>query len=470
MWNGTKVGRRGFLGAAAAAAAQPAAERPNILYIMTDQQHAGMMSCAGNPWLRTPAMDSLAASGVRFELAYSSNPVCMPARTSMMTGHYPSRFDMRSNGPAKVPKETLANSLGQVFRRANYRTVFGGKTHWPEPMNPQTVGFEYITRDERDGLAGACAAFLREKQERPFLLVASFINPHDICYMAIDAYTKANQLPAMYPQSRVERQCVAEASRRPAGASEEEFIRKLCPPLPANHAPTADEPAALGRYGGFRGWARKNWKEEDWRLHRWAYCRLTERVDAEIGRVLAALRETGLDRNTLVLFSSDHGDMDSAHGFEHKSLPFEESARVPFILSWPGRTPAGRVDRKHLVSSCVDLMPTLCDYAGIRPPEGLPGRSVRRIVETGSAPAWREDVAIECSDSRCLRTKRYKYSVFAGPGSQELLVDMEKDPGETVNLAGHKKYGAVLADHRRRLRERIRELGDAWGGELTSRL
>lgn len=437
---------------------------------MTDQQHAGMMSCTGNQWLKTPAMDSLAATGVRFERAYASNPVCMPARTSMMTGHYPSRFDMRGNGPAKVPQQTLANSLGHVFSRANYRTVFGGKTHWPAPMTPQNIGFEYITPDERDELADACVAFLREKHQRPFLMVASFINPHDICYMAIDAYTKANNLPAMYPKSVVERQCVADASVLPKGVDRGEFFRKYCPPLPPNHGPTREEPDALGRYQSFRGWARKHWKEEDWRLHRWAYCRLTERVDEEAGRVLTALRDTGLDRNTMVLFSSDHGDMDSAHGFEHKSLPFEESARVPFIVSWPGHTPAGRVDRRHLVSSCIDLLPTLCDYAGIQPPPDLPGRSVRRIVETGSSPGWRKDVVIECTDSRCLRSRRYKYSVFVGPGRQELLVDMEKDPGETVNLAGNPKYRNVLTEHRRTLRARIGELGDRWGSELMGGL
>lgn len=460
--------RREFLAAGAAlpALAQTTADRPNILYIMTDQQHAGMMSCTGNPWVKTPAMDSLAAGGVRFELAYSSNPVCMPARTSMMTGRYPSHFDMRSNGQAPVPKDALTTALGNVFRGAGYQTVFGGKTHWPKPMTPASIGFDYLTADERDDLAGKCSAFLRQPHAKPFLMVASFINPHDICYMAIDAYTKANQLDPMYPNSTVERQCVAEASVLPSGVSRKEFFERRCPPMPPNHGPTSDEPAALGRYGGFRGYVRKHWTAEDWRLHRWAYCRLTERVDAEIGRVLAALRETGLDRNTMVLFSSDHGDMDAAHGFEHKSLPYEESARVPFIVSWPGHTPKGHIDRTHLVSSCVDLLPTLCDYAGIPSPKGLPGRSVRAIVERGTSPGWRDDLAIECSDSRCLRTKRFKYTMFEGPGRREMLVDMEQDPGEMRNLADDPKYAVVLADHRKRLRQRIEELGDDYGRSL----
>ena len=440
-----------------------AEQRPNILYIMTDQQHAGMMSCAGNPWVKTPAMDSLAARGVRFERAYSSNPVCMPARTSMMTGRYPSHFQMRGNGPAPVPEAALNSALGNLFRNAGYQTAFGGKTHWPAPMTPESIGFDYITPDERNGLAGECSTFLRQRHSKPFLLVASFINPHDICYMAIDAHAKATKIPTPLPKSVIERQRVAEASRPPANTEQAEFFRRHCPPLAANHAPTSGEPAWLGRYGGFRGWARKNWTAEEWRLHRWAYCRLTERVDGEIGRVLEALRTSGLDKNTVVVFASDHGDMDSAHGFEHKSLPFDESARVPFIVSWPGNTPAGRVDRKHFVSSCVDLLPTLCDYAGIDSPAGLPGRSVRPLVEKGAAPDWRQDIAIECSDSRCIRDSRYKYAIFESGEPRELLIDMRNDPGETRNLAATAKHAAVMGDFRVRMRRRSEEMRDEYG-------
>jgi arylsulfatase A-like enzyme len=308
--------RRDFLAAlpvVSAAAAAPTPPRPNILYIMTDQQHAGMMSCTGNRWVTTPAMDRLSAQGVRFELAYSSNPVCMPARTSMMTGRYPSHFAMRQNGPADVPQEALTSTLGHLFRRGGYETVFGGKTHWPKPMTPESIGFEYLTADERDDLAGAASEFLRRPHERPFLMVASFINPHDICYMAIDAYTQANRLPEMYPKSTVERQRVAEAQALPGGVTRGEFFEQRCPPLPANHAATSDEPGALSRYGGFRGYVRQHWKSEDWRLHRWAYCRLTERVDAEVGRVMETLRQTASSTRACRM-KSRPGCRSSCHG------------------------------------------------------------------------------------------------------------------------------------------------------------
>lgn len=244
--------RRGFLGAASAlAAGAAAAERPNILYIMTDQQHSGMMSCTGNPWVKTPAMDSIVAVGTRFELAYPANPVCVPSRTSMMTGRYPSHFGMRSNTNRELPREVLPAALGHTMRAGGYRTAFGGKTHWPKPMTAESIGFEYITADERDVLAGECVNFIKQKHDKPFFLVASFINPHDICYMAIDAYTKGSRLPAMYPKSVVERERVAAATKLFAGMDK-------CPPLPANHGATDVEPGAFSRLTGFASTCARN--------------------------------------------------------------------------------------------------------------------------------------------------------------------------------------------------------------------
>jgi arylsulfatase A-like enzyme len=168
----------------------------------------------------------------------------------------------------------------------------------------------------------------------------------------------------------------------------------------------------------------------------------------------------------VVIFSSDHGDMDSAHGFEHKSLPYEESARVPFAISWPGHVPVGRVDRKHLVSSTVDLYPTICDFAGAKLPEALPGRSLRPLAEKSSAAGWREDLVIECGDSRTLRSARYKYSLWEAPGVTETLFDMTKDAGEMRNLAAVPAAAGVLAEHRRRLRQQIEARVDEYGRSL----
>ena len=196
---------------------------------------------------------------------------------------------------------------------------------------------------------------------------------------------------------------------------------------------------------------RKNWTEEDWRLHRWAYARLTERVDGQIGQVLAALREAGLENDTLVVFTSDHGDMDSAHRLEHKSVCYDEASRVPLIVSHKGVTKPGLVDREHLVSTTLDLIPTLCDFAGIAIPKELTGRSLRALAQGQSPASWRKGLVTECRMARMVRTARFKYVVYSQGERREQLIDMEKDPGEMQNLAADPAYAQVLAEHRKYL-------------------
>ena len=442
-----------------------ATSRPNVLVILTDQQSAGMMSCAGRADVKTPHMDLLAARGVRFERAYCANPECVPSRMSLMTGRMPSAFGMRSNQEARLPAPPWAvtHSLGWIFRRAGYRTVYGGKTHWMRGMTPETTGFEDLTRDEREELARRCADFLTAPHDRPFLLVASFINPHDICLMAIDAYTQANGLPPMYPNLVRERECLAEALRPPPGVSKEDFVSRWCPPLPSNFEIPPDEPDGVGLsyVSTFRRYVREHWTEQDWRLHRWAYARLTERVDREIGIVLDALRSTGLESNTIVVLTSDHGELDSAHRLEAKSIPYEEAARVPLIVAGPAVRSPGRTDAKHLVHTGLDLIPTLCDLAGVPAPENLLGLSLRPILEGHTPPSWRSYVVVESRAARMIRSERFKYVVYEEGTNREQLTDLEADPGEMKNLAGDSAYRGVLMQHRRDLAEWTQRIGDS---------
>jgi arylsulfatase A-like enzyme len=453
--------------APASAANVHSTERPNILLIITDQQHAGMMSCAGNQWVKTPAMDALAARGVRFERAYCSNPVCVPSRFSMMTGVLPSRIGMDRNGPAAYPVsgEILEHSLGHVFRNAGYQTVYGGKIHLPGTRDKgiTAYGFDMLTGDEREGLATACVDFFRQKKERPFLLVASFINPHDICYMAIDAFTQTKGRPLMFPHSERERQCLAEALKLPPDISKNDFFASVCPPLPANFEIPEYEPSAArsSDWREFRQYVQDHWCEEDWRLHRWAYARLTERVDAHIGEVLASLGETGLDKTTAVVFTSDHGDLDGAHRLEHKSMPYEEATRVPLIVDLPGGKARDQVDRDHLIATGLDLIPTLCDFAGIEPPPGLAGRSIKPLTAArNSRQTWRDCLVIENEASRFLVGNRFKYAVYRDGEPREMLVDLKADPGEMKNLAVDPKQADILSQHRRLLRKWYRENGE----------
>ena len=427
-------------------------ERPNIVFLFTDQQSYKMMGCAGNRHLSTPAMDSLAASGVRFDRAYCTNPVCVPSRFSLLTGRMPSEIGMRNNSSrhvAAIPDHIKRGGLGWLLREAGYETAYGGKVHLPKGLKPEDLGFDVISTDERDGLAEACAQYVARDHREPYCLVASFINPHDICYMTIRDFATSDEDRMLLRRRRTELASVDEALQRPPGVSDEEFFAHHCPPLPPNFEVQEDEPQAvrmLIRWREFRWKARTQWSEHRWREHRWAYCRLTERVDRQIGRVLDALRASGKGE-TVLIFSSDHGDHDSSHRMEHKTAFYDEASRIPLIISRRGATRTGAVDR-HLVSNGLDLLPTLCDYAGIETPEGLLGRSVRPLAEGREPAGWRRYVPVESEIGRAVFTDRYKYELHDEGESREQLIDMREDPGETRNAADDPDHQRALAEHR----------------------
>ena len=422
-----------------------------------------MMGCAGNPYVRTPAMDGIAANGVRFERAYCANPVCLPSRYSMMTGRMPGEAGIRSNHDgvaASVPPEVVSNTMGRLLRDAGYDTAYGGKTHLPPGMSPEETGFEYLTADQRDGLADASAEFIRRERDRPFLLVSSFINPHDICFMAIrDAGgDEVFGIDVSPERQRAELAALDEALQPPEGASEEEFYESVCPPAPANLEPQDPEPEAVANIldqRPFKRNARETWSAERWRLHRWAYCRLTEMVDRQIGRVLDALREAGQEDDTLVVFSTDHGDMGGSHRMEHKTVLYEEATRVPMIVSWKGVTHAGRVDRDHLVSNGLDLLPTVCDYAGVAAPDGLEGASLRPLVEGPPPGRWRDRLHVESEFGNMVAAERYKYVLYDEGRDREQLIDLESDPGEMSSVTDAPELRPVLETHRDWLRARL---------------
>ena len=150
--------------------------QPNMLFIMTDQQHATMMSCAGNTQLQTPAMDQLAHDGIRFENAYCTNPVCVASRTSMATGMMPGRLGANDNGPGMeieaLPRDVDRCSLGKMVKAAGYDTFYGGKVHMCQALHPEVAGYDAYFPDDREALPGACVDFIRKKRDRPFFAVA----------------------------------------------------------------------------------------------------------------------------------------------------------------------------------------------------------------------------------------------------------------------------------------------------------
>jgi arylsulfatase A-like enzyme len=461
--------RRNFLKASALATVGALANcsrqeknRPNILLIFTDQQTYRAMSCAGNSYLSTPAMDRLAAEGVRFENAYCTSPVCGPARGSLVTGLMPHSNGVEWNDGSSLNSD--APNMGRIFQANGYRAVWAGKWHLSESYPLRTGakqkdidGFDILPfydssknwpewgyGDVTDGpLADAVVDFLHQPQEKPFLLSVSFCNPHDCCYL----------------------------TRRPERYPSYDEIDDL-PPLPHNFEIDPEEPEfyrqkrAMDHYGD-ELLLSKNWQEPEWRGYLWNYYRMTERVDAEIGRVLQALDDSGLADNTLVLFTSDHGDGVASHRWTAKLSLYDESARIPFIVRWPGKVPAGQV-KTNLVSQ-LDVLPTFCDVAGILLLSEFQGKSLRPIMRNPRT-TWRDYVVTELADDnmdksrkgRMLRTARYKYNVFSTGARNEQLFDLVNDPGEMHNLAYEAGMREIIQAHRRMLNEWMSLTDDKW--------
>ncbi len=412
--------------------------RPNILFIITDQQYAGAMSCAGNPDVYTPNMDSLAATGVRFTRAYCTFPLCGPQRASFMTGLFSHQNGAISNNTPIKP-EYKGRTLGNLLANAGYDCALSGKWHVPG-TTPEESGLEVICGSRDDEVPLRAIEFMQRDRDNPFFLFASFLNPHDICQVA------RNQ---PLPQGPV-----------PEPATVEE-----CPNLPANFAipPYAPDILQMLRQANRRVYSTIEYTEDDWRRLRFYYYRLCEKVDAEIGVLLNGLRDLGREEETYIIFTSDHGDGHGAHNWNQKTSLYEEVINVPFIISHKGITRAGSVDNTHLVSLGLDLLSTLCDVGGASVPDGLEGLSLRPLAEGNAPDEWRRELVVETimdigagpgggGASRAVLTDRYKYSAYPMGRYREQLVDLQADPGEMVNLAVNARFKDELDDHRRRLR------------------
>jgi len=416
----------------------PSSKPRNILLIFTDQQHISTIAAAGCPYVRTPAMDWLVRNGVTFSQSYTANPLCSPARSAILTGRTSSEAAVHINN--RPIRSNLPN-LGQWFsQHTDYETFYAGKWHLPRSFTADIPGFKVINT----GIGGfgymcdtttsrACEAFLRNRnRNKPFLLVISFLQPHDICeWLRLNTY---NPEQLRYPQ-----------------------IAEQLPPLPDNFHFDPNEPRPVSKSRLARDPFIGNWTEQQWRYYLWSYYRHIEQVDAELQRILTALQQLGYADNTLIVLTADHGEGLGHHQMVRKNTLYDESAKVPLIFAWPGHIAQGKTCSTHLASG-LDIMPTLCDFAGIKPPPHMRGTSLRPLLENRAAPA-REYIVSEVASNtgRMVRTPRYKYITFTTDPVEQLF-DMQQDPGETRNLATESRYASVLQEHRRLLLQWERRL------------
>lgn len=440
-------------------------DRPNFLVIISDQHNPHNMGCAGDPIIRTPTLDELAAEGTLFESTYCASPLCVPSRMTFLTTRHCSEIGVWTNHcmlSSDIP--SFAHALGI----AGYETVLGGRMHFvgpdqrhgfqkriigdvlsPFPGGPgpnlghiprgstgQTRAAVEIAGPGRTAyqvydmsVTDACCNFLEERdrsqEEQPFCLVAGYVLPH--CpFIApkkrYDAYYDLVDIPKMPP----------------------DYLETLHPAV--------------------RLWREKrgvnDLTEEEIRKARAAYFGLVTYMDRQIGRLLSTLDSTSFDENTIIVYISDHGEMAGEHGMWWKSSFYEGSAGVPMIWSWPGHIAQGhRVSR---VTSLLDVGATLIDFAG---GEQLPGTSGRSLVhflsgqDDGSWPneALSENYSAGEPPGRMIRQGPWKLNYYHGYDAPQLF-NLTDDPGELNDLGEDDSVREI----RDRLMSRVLQ---GWSGE-----
>lgn len=422
-----------------------APKRPDVIVIMTDQQTAGALSCAGNPYVSTPAMDALAADGVRFTRAYCPFPLSGPCRASLITGCMPSEVGATDNA-IRPHDEDMQQGIGIRMSEAGYECLYAGKWHVPEVNLPaEGTGFRGIAKMHDPTLADACDDALKTYDgKKPLFLVASLLDPHEICEYGRFETLQYGEL--------------------------EPFSTEECPNLPANFMPSTFEAEAirLEHDASPRYHDTYTYSQEEWRRYLYAYYRLVERVDREIGRLIGVLRRHGLYDDAVIVLLSDHGDGVAAHGWNQKWALFEEVVNVPLIVKSPkGQGLAGQVNDRALSNIGLDLYATVCDYAGVQlDPRRYRGRSLRPVAE-GRQQTLHEEVFIETLLSGAgirgwsIVEDDYKYVFYQWGRNREQLYDLRNDRGEMVNLAVDRRHAATLARLRRKMYDWAQKTGTA---------
>ncbi len=472
----SRLSRRDFLkvtGLAAGALMMPrlvygkSASKPNIIVIMSDEHNAGVLGCYGNEIIKTANLDSLARRGVTFESCYCNSPLCVPSRLSFTSGKYASRVGAWSNDCWLASDDYP--SLPRIMNTAGYESILCGKMHYD---NTRRYGFREIggnmnnatktgkggRRDADDltpkpGLSNrfddfhpgdkssilnhdrnvtkATVEFLknRKSSEKPFFLFVGYLAPH---------------FPIIVPQKYWDRY----KGRVPM------------PVIPAGHLDSQPR-----NYKHLRiGFNMEDVPDEIVRKGRELYYGLTQWLDEEIGKVLDCLADSEAADNTVVIYTTDHGENMGEHGLWWKNCVYEHASHVPLIVSWPARWKGGQ--RRTQACSLVDVVQTIAELGGADVPDDWNGDSMVRWMDD-SRTSWK-DLAISeyyahniASGYVMIRMGGYKYVYHTQPDASHTaereLYDLKSDPGEFNNLAGKAEYKDRIASMHSAL---VKELGE----------
>ena len=440
-----------------------ATDRPNVLFLICDDLNCDL-GCYGHPLVKTPNIDRLAAKGVRFEHAYCQYPLCGPSRASFMTGLYPDQTLIHRNSVYIREHVPNVNTMSQMFRDVRYTAGRVGKIYhynvpkhigtsghddpysWNFTINPEGrdvheedkifslvpgsfggtlswLAADGTDAEQTDGIAAIEASNVLKRHAAsgdPFFLAVGLYRPHT-------PYVAPKKYFAMYPIEKISVPTVPAGylDTIPAGARTSVTRKRQQKKLVGGLAEQAIQ----------------------------AYYASITFADAQLGKILRTLDDTGLAKNTIVVFTSDHGYHMGEHGHYQKTTLFENAAHVPLVIAGPGVEAIGQTAATP--AEMVDFYPTLAELSGLDIPGFLPGVSLLPALKDASARP-RKSALTQYSNGYSIRTVRYRYTEWGedGDGGNELY-DHQSDPAEMHNLSGVEEQANIVAKLSDMLRARV---------------
>lgn len=400
-------------------------DSPDILIIICDQLRWDALGCYGNSIIRTPNIDRLSRSATRFERAYCTTPLCVPARASLLSGLYPHLF-----GSALTPGMP---TLSGAVRENGYHTAALGKMHFKNPPRGP-YGFDLLRLSEDTAAGMFLDDFHRELAEKGLTEWHHGLNNYDLMW-ATSPLTKEEHVTTWNGDEAVRYLAEERPPDRPF-FSVVSFVKPHPPfdppdPYDRMYDPADMPPAENGEYLSTRCGTIRTWAEDfgfdvpcqpEWTARiRAAYYGLVTQIDDQVGRILDTLEEQGLYENTAIFFLADHGEMLGDQGMFMKHYPYDACLRIPFLLKLPGQQSADSCDA---FVTQTDIAPTVCELTGTGPLPGARGQSLIQLLEGSVAP--RPGHLSLCGDGSryswvALITPEWKYHYYVNGGEEELF-------------------------------------------------
>jgi len=434
-------------------------ERPNIVVVLVDDLRWDEIGAAGHPYVSTPNIDRIAHEGASFSRAFTTTPLCSPARASMLTGQY-AHLNGITDNLARDAQSHKLETFPKALHEAGYETAFIGKWHMGNDDSPR-AGFSFwaamkgqgealnptlnvdgvrkpFTGYVTDILTDLAVDFVRRPRTSPFLLYLSHkaLHPNITQYDDGSSGPSPSGVPGFIP-----------AERHRGRYADEAVLRR-----PNAGVAPIDKPALMRRIGDLPPLGEPTMTPvQD--IHDRQEMLLA--VDDSLGRIVETIKAAGKLDNTIIVFTSDHGYWYGEHGLnEERRLAYEEALRIPLLIRYP-RAIAGGQRPAQLVLS-IDVAPTLLEYAGVSATSVLQGRSLVPIL-AGDSPDWRDSFLVEYySDTvferifhmgyKAVRTNRYKYIEYTDLDGMDELYDLDADPYELRNVIGDPGYARTLAE------------------------